>query len=309
MKNKVGNKTNHKTIYARYCICQICGKKYWVRGKRALVSKYCSKECANIGQPLNRTIWNKGLTKDTDEKMRRLAEASKRNNKIRGIKPENHPMYGKHHTEESKKKISEHYNGWQNTEKQIEALKKGRELLGGWQDTKEQRKALAKGRDYLQSLTGLTKENCLAIRKRAKTLSKLYKGKKKPEHSERMKKFYKEHPELHPIYICSQKGHITKIERIIKEELEGRNISFIYQYPLNGFFLDFAIIKDDLKLDIECDGEYWHKDKEKDHIRNCKIKDIGWEVIRFKERDIINHPKICVDKIEEVLKGVSCLHG
>jgi very-short-patch-repair endonuclease len=270
-----------KPIYAKFCICQICGKKFWVRGKRALTAKYCSKECANIGQPLNRTIWNKGLTKDTDEKMRRLAEASKRNNKMRGIKPENHPMYGKHHTEESKKKISEHYNGWKNTQKQIDALDKGRSYF-----------------------KGMTKENCPAVKRRADILSKMYKNKKKPEHSERMKKFYKEYPELHPNYICAQKGHITNIEKIIKEELKRRNISFIYQYPLDGFFLDFAIIKDDIKLDIECDGEYWHKDKEKDNIRNCKIKDIGWEVIRFKGKDIINYPEICVDKIEIVLKGV-----
>jgi len=270
-----------KLIYARYCTCQICGKEYWVKGKRALISKYCSKECANIGQPLNRTIWNKGLTKDTNEKMRKLAELSKKNNKMRGIESENHPMYGKHHTKESKKKISENYNGWQNTKKQIEALDKGR--------------------DYFR---GLTKETCPVIKRRANILSKMYKGKKNPEHSERMKKFYKEYPELHPNYICAQNGHITKIEKSIREELERRNISFVFQYPLNGFFLDFAIIKDDLKIDVECDGEYFHRNKKKDNIRDYKIKNMGWEIIRLKEKDIINSTEICVDKIEEMLKEV-----
>ena len=271
---------------AEYCTCQICGKEYWVRGKRALISKYCSKKCANIGQPLNREIWNKGLTKDTDDKMCRLAEASKKNNKMRGIKPEEHPFYGKHHTEEAIKKISEHYNGWQNTEKQIEALDKGR--------------------DYFR---GLTKETCPAIERRAETLSKLYKGKKNPEHSKRMKIYYKEHPEKHPNYICAQNGHITKIEKIIKEELEKRNINYVYQYPVNGFFLDFAIIENDLKIDVECDGEYYHRNKEKDYTRDCKMENIGWEIIRLKEKDIINCPELCIDKIEGVLKGVICLRG
>jgi len=291
-----------KLIYAKYCICQICGKEYWVRGKRALISKYCSKECANIGQPLNRIIWNKGLTKDTDEKMRKLAKASKKNNKMRGIKSEEHQFYGKHHTKEAIKKISENNNGWQNTEKQIEALKKGRDYFGGWKNTEEQRKALANGRYHLRSLTGLTKENCLAIKKRAETLSKLYKGKKNPKHSERMKIYYQEYPEKHPNYICAQNGHITKIEKVIKEELEKRNIAFVFQYPLNGFFLDFAIIRDNLKIDIECDGEYFHKNKEKDYIRDYKIKNMGWKVLRLKEKDIINSSESCIDKIEGILR-------
>lgn len=269
-----------KIIYAKFCICQICGKEYWVKGKRALISKYCSKECANIGQPLNRIIWNKGLTKNTDERMYKLAKLSKKNNKMRGIKSENHPFYGKHHTEESKRKISENNHGWQNTEKQI--------------------KALDKGRDYFR---GLTKETCPAIKRRAEILSKLYKGKKNPEHSKKMKIFYQKYPEKHPNYICAQNGHITKIENIIKEELEKRNIPFIFQYPLNGFFLDFAIIKDNLKIDVECDGEYFHKDKSKDNIRDYKIRNIGWKIIRLKEKDIINTSKLCVDRIERNIKG------
>lgn len=36
-----------------------------------------------------------------------------------------------------------------------------------------------------------------------------------------------------------------------------------------------------LKLDFEFDGEYWHKDKDKDNIRDNILKGIGWEVIRI----------------------------
>lgn len=46
--------------------------------------------------------WNKGLTKETDLRVKNLSEA---------LTGENHPMYGKHHSEETRRKISEALTG------------------------------------------------------------------------------------------------------------------------------------------------------------------------------------------------------
>jgi very-short-patch-repair endonuclease len=63
-----------------------------------------------------------------------------------------------------------------------------------------------------------------------------------------------------------------------------------YYYP------DFTIPK--LNLIIECDGEHWHKDIKKDKLRDTELKSIGYNVIRFSGKTIINEQ----DRIREQLK-------
>jgi len=60
-------------------VCQYCGKKFWVWKSEASERKYCSRRCF-------------GLAK-------------------RGVK---NPFYGKHHTEEARKKVSEGNKGNKN---------------------------------------------------------------------------------------------------------------------------------------------------------------------------------------------------
>ena len=50
--------------------------------------------------------------------------------------------------------------------------------------------------------------------------------------------------------------------------------------------MDLAIIKDDRRLDIEIDGERYHRDwtgelSRKDQIRNQRMFELGWDVMRF----------------------------
>jgi len=55
---------------------------------------------------------------------------------------------------------------------------------------------------------------------------------------------------------------------------------FIYQYPVGGYFLDFAFIKE--KIDIETDGERWHPEgNPRDKVRDANLKKMGWKVLRF----------------------------
>lgn len=65
------------------------------------------------------------------------------------------------------------------------------------------------------------------------------------------------------------------------------------------YFVDFAMPEN--KIAIECDGSYWHKDKKKDKIRQGRIKDLGWMVLRFSEEEINRDLKGCGLEIKRIL--------
>lgn len=64
------------------------------------------------------------------------------------------------------------------------------------------------------------------------------------------------------------------------------------QFPLGPYHADFAI--PDIRLDIECDGDYWHAHPEtraKDEQRDLELSKYGWTTIRFRESTIKEHPQ------------------
>jgi len=56
------------TQIEKKCLC--CNKSFFVIFSRANTKKYCSKECSQKSY----TSWNKGLTKETSEKLRKIGE-------------------------------------------------------------------------------------------------------------------------------------------------------------------------------------------------------------------------------------------
>lgn len=267
--------------YCKKCCtinCDICGKPFVVRGKRVFIAKYCSCKCAHIGQPKNRIVWNKGLTKQDDVRIMSASEKLKSSNWMKGLPSEMHPMFGKKHNPESLKKISE--NSWMKgkTKNDLpESILKGLEL----------------GRTYFK---GKTKDNCESVKRRAKILSKKYVGRKNPEHSEWAKRYYKENPEKHPCVILSRrKNKRTSIEQLMYDNLIQNKIDFLEQYPIDGYIADFAIL--DHNVIIECDGEYWHN-KENDLKRDEHLKILGFETIRFSEKQLKKNIKLCIDTIK-----------
>lgn len=74
-------------------------------------------------------------------------------------------------------------------------------------------------------------------------------------------------------------GNYTWIEQRIADLLDKLGFEYISQYPILNYNIDFVL--PDLNIAIECDGEYWHQDKEKDAIRQARIEDEGWLVLRY----------------------------
>jgi len=91
-------------------------------------------------------------------------------------------------------------------------------------------------------------------------------------------------------------------EKFYKEALKPAKLDVKSQYPVGPYKLDFALIHGDRKLDIEVDGERWHKDAagnrlEKDIDRNIYVKAQGWDVMRFWVYELKEDMEKCLMKI------------
>jgi very-short-patch-repair endonuclease/endogenous inhibitor of DNA gyrase (YacG/DUF329 family) len=88
-------------------------------------------------------------------------------------------------------------------------------------------------------------------------------------------------------------GVMTWIEQRMAQLLDQLGIAYVFQYPILRYDVDFAILG--LKIAIECEGEYWHQDKEKDLIRQKRIENEGWVVLRYSG-----------SKINQCLEEIGC---
>ena len=93
-------------------------------------------------------------------------------------------------------------------------------------------------------------------------------------------------------------------EKKLFEVLTAEGFDPIKQQPAGPYFIDIALVKDDFKLAIEVDGEYWHKDidgirLEKDLIRDSNLESMGWDVLRFWVHDLKYYLSDCIKMINE----------
>ena len=89
-----------------------------------------------------------------------------------------------------------------------------------------------------------------------------------------------------------------KVFNILKDY--GYNVRL--NYPESKFTLDIALFKDDIKIDIEYDGWFWHQDSQKDSIRNnILINKFGWKVLRIKSSYLLPTNEQLTDAIESLL--------
>ncbi|MDZ4084825.1 MAG: AAA domain-containing protein, partial [Bdellovibrionales bacterium] len=100
---------------------------------------------------------------------------------------------------------------------------------------------------------------------------------------------------------------VSDWERLFYRTLHRHGIRAIPQYPLDEYRLDFAIIDGDRKLNIEVDGELYHRGWdgeliERDQIRNRRLVEQGWTVLRFWVYQIRDHEESCVAEIREWLQ-------
>jgi len=92
--------------------------------------------------------------------------------------------------------------------------------------------------------------------------------------------------------------------------LKPAGLDVYSQHKVGPYKLDFALFHGDRKLDIEVDGERWHKDAagnrlEKDIDRNIYVKSQGWDVMRFWVYELKEDMEKCLKKIENWMNSNS----
>lgn len=95
---------------------------------------------------------------------------------------------------------------------------------------------------------------------------------------------------------------VSEWEHVLYRALHGAGVRPIPQYPTEGYLLDFAVFVGERKLNVEVDGERYHKAWDgglirRDVIRNQRLFEAGWDVMRFWVPEIRDDLAGCVARV------------
>ncbi len=79
---------------------------------------------------------------------------------------------------------------------------------------------------------------------------------------------------------------VSDWEKVLYRALYAAGLGSIPQYDVEKYTLDLALFNGERKLDIEVDGERYHRNWDgelcrRDQIRNQRLIELGWDVMRF----------------------------
>jgi len=119
------------------------------------------------------------------------------------------------------------------------------------------------------------------------------------------KDFSKDYGPTYPT--VSNPESVSDWERIFYRALYASGLRPIPQYPVEQYLLDFAVIDGDRRLNIEVDGERYHRAWNgelcrKDQIRNQRLIELGWDVKRFWVYQIRDEMGTCVKYVADWMK-------
>ena len=94
-----------------------------------------------------------------------------------------------------------------------------------------------------------------------------------------------------------------KLRVILYSALYKAGVKTTPQYPVDKYKLDLALFAGNRKLDIEVDGEMYHKDWNgelcyRDQLRNHRLFEMGWDVKRFWVYQIRDKLAQCISQVQ-----------
>jgi very-short-patch-repair endonuclease len=100
----------------------------------------------------------------------------------------------------------------------------------------------------------------------------------------------------------SNPERVSDWEKILYVALHKAGIRSIPQLQIEKYALDLAIIDGERKLDVEVDGERYHRNWtgelcRRDQIRNHRMFELGWDVMRFWVYEIRDDLENCVSRV------------
>lgn len=114
--------------------------------------------------------------------------------------------------------------------------------------------------------------------------------------------------DLGPGYpLVDRPERVSPWEHMLYEAMYARGIRAIPQFSVEPYALDFAVFAGGRMLNIEVDGERYHRawDGElclRDQLRNQRMIELGWEVKRFWVYEVRDRLDDCVEWVERWLR-------
>jgi len=101
----------------------------------------------------------------------------------------------------------------------------------------------------------------------------------------------------------SNPEQVSDWERWFYKKLYAAGLRPIPQYSEEKYWLDFALFDGDRKLDIEVDGERYHREWtgelcQRDRIRNQRLMELDWDVMRFWVYEIRDDTATCIQRVQ-----------
>jgi len=198
-------------------------------------------------------FWGRTHSKET---RRKISETSKGRNK-----GEKHHMWGKTHSEETRKKMSESLKGEKNpfwgkthSEKSIKKIS----------ESKKGEKLPPRSAEFRKKMSLINKGKKLSEETKQKLRERMLNGGSTHSNS-----FIKN----------PSKPQIELFELTKKLYSEAK-----LNYPVFEFNRSIDVCIPHFKIAIEYDGSYWHQDESKDEIRQKELETLGYRFIRYRDR-------------------------
>ncbi|MEO8099271.1 MAG: DUF559 domain-containing protein, partial [Acidobacteriota bacterium] len=96
---------------------------------------------------------------------------------------------------------------------------------------------------------------------------------------------------------------VSSWEHVLYKALYKANLRPIPQYSVEQYLLDFAFVVGNRRLNVEVDGEQYHRNWDgelcrRDQIRNQRLMELGWDVMRFWVYQVRDDLQGCVQRVE-----------
>jgi len=203
------------------------------------------------------------------------------------MKDKKNSFYGKKHSKESRRRMSESHKGKRHSEETKKKISKNHVGMKGKEHSEEAKEKMSRSH-----------EGKILSEEHKKNISESCRGTNHPmygkKHSERTKlkiaiTIAKVFEENHNNFRHTSKNYFTGIELIVKNFLEKHSIKYKHNMRVGYYFPDFIILDNVI---LECDGEYWHSENNKDYSeerekkRDKYLEKKGYLVFHLTEENI-----------------------
>lgn len=298
--------------------CEICNKlipySTW-RNKNCNVTRFCSSNClaknihliygveyltkkcheaTKIRSKTGKHQWQKGNKKHISWNEKPYEETIEIRKKISEKVKANHPMNSLEARNKNAKSQVKNWKKPEYKEKMKSIFKKSWsknkgipiERIEKWRLNNPEKFAAAQKKAQEWKKDPIKFKN--AIKKAQEWKKDEYKYKKSLEKiSKKLKEFYKNNPLEHPLKKIERNGGVSMSQMKVFDLIKSKFDNAILNYPIktkNTIRYGDVTLPEN-KIIVEFDGKYWHKDKEKDVLRDNELIDVGYSIIHVNEDD------------------------